>query len=95
MWRRALDFRGRSRRREYWMPFLVNFVIAFSLMLLMGITESTVFLGIYGLYCFAMILPATAMAVRRLHDVGKSGWFYLIIFVPFGAFFYIIFVSNS
>ena len=87
MWRRALDFKGRSRRREYWMPFLVNFVIAFSLMLLMGITESSIFFGIYSLYTLAMILPATAMAVRRLHDVGRSGWFYLIIFVPFGVFY--------
>jgi len=87
MWRRALDFKGRSRRKEYWMPFLVNFIIGIGLMVLAGITKSSIFFGIYSLYTLAMILPATAMAVRRLHDVGRSGWFYLIIFVPFGAFY--------
>lgn len=87
MWKNALNFKGRSRRKEYWIPFLINVVLGFIFGLLIGITESIFFLGVYYLYTIMAILPATAMSVRRLHDVGKSGWYYFIIFIPFGAFY--------
>lgn len=34
----------------------------------------------------ALILPSLAVAVRRLHDVGRTGWWFLILFIPFGFF---------
>ena len=38
---------------------------------------------IFLIYFLAMILPASAVGVRRLHDIGKSGWNYLLGFIPF------------
>ena len=37
---------------------------------------------IYGLYALVMFIPGLAVTVRRLHDVGKSGWMYLIVLIP-------------
>jgi len=37
---------------------------------------------IYGIYALAVIIPSLAVAVRRLHDVSKSGWFLLIVLIP-------------
>ena len=37
---------------------------------------------VYALYMLAMFVPGLAVTARRLHDVGKSGWMYLVIFIP-------------
>jgi uncharacterized membrane protein YhaH (DUF805 family) len=74
------QFSGRATRKEYWMFFLFNFVIS----IIVNIID--VYLGteglLVGLYMLAIILPGIAIAVRRLHDVGKSGLFFLISFIP-------------
>ena len=77
------DFSGRARRKEYWMFTLFNALIAFVLGLVLGVFEvitgtefiSTAISAIYSLFIF---IPSLAVCIRRLHDVGKSGWFYLI-----------------
>jgi uncharacterized membrane protein YhaH (DUF805 family) len=71
------NFNGRARRREYWMFFLVNIIISFVLGFVAGlISPSLAFIGnIYGL---AVLVPGIAVAIRRVHDVNKSGWFILI-----------------
>jgi uncharacterized membrane protein YhaH (DUF805 family) len=72
------DFSGRSRRKEYWMFFLINMIISYS------ISFIAIFLEIYSLeifstiYSFAVLIPSIAVGVRRMHDVGKSGWYLLI-----------------
>lgn len=80
------DFRGRARRKEYWMFVLFNVIIAFVLGLIDGLagwTESELGLGVLGgIYTLAMIIPSLAVCVRRLHDIGKSGWYYFIILIP-------------
>ena len=43
------------------------------------------------LYCFAMLIPTIAVTVRRLHDIGRSGWWYLIYFIPLGGFVLLVF----
>ena len=48
-------------------------------------TLPLVFLGIYFLLALAMLIPSLAVGVRRLHDIGRSGWWYLIAFIPFGS----------
>ena len=77
------DFNGRARRKEYWMFFLINFLIAFALATfetLFGLNISAYsgqsFLS--NLYYLAVLIPSIAVGVRRMHDVGKSGWFLLI-----------------
>lgn len=76
------NFEGRARRKEYWMFFLVNAIISFVLGFIDGFTGLTfgpAQTGILGLvYSLAVIVPSIAVGVRRMHDVGKSGWYILI-----------------
>jgi len=80
------DFNGRARRKEYWMYTLFNLIfiiIAGSADNLMGITFNGFPYGpIYLLYALAVIIPGLAVSVRRLHDIGKSGWMILVAFIP-------------
>jgi uncharacterized membrane protein YhaH (DUF805 family) len=80
------DFDGRARRTEYWMFVLFNMifsVVAVVLDNVLGIAMEGIGYGpLYGLYVLAMIIPSLAVAVRRLHDTGKSGWMLLIALIP-------------
>lgn len=71
-------FNGRARRSEYWWFFLINMVIGYGLIILAGVTELAFLSMIGGLYMLATLLPGIGVAIRRMHDVGKSGWFMLI-----------------
>jgi uncharacterized membrane protein YhaH (DUF805 family) len=78
-------FEGRARRKEYWMFFLFNFVFSIAA----GIIDNILGLdfrnggGLFGsLYGLAVLIPSIAVAVRRLHDVGRSGWFIFINLIP-------------
>tara|TARA_B100000768_G_scaffold112794_1_gene104442 strand:+ start:96 stop:467 length:372 start_codon:yes stop_codon:yes gene_type:complete len=80
------DFNGRARRKEYWMFFLFNMVFA-ALASLIDIAAGTANLdsgsGLFqGIYSLAVLIPGLAVGVRRLHDVGKSGWMLLIALIP-------------
>lgn len=68
-------FSGRARREEYWMFFLFNVIISFILGIIEGIAGISMVSTIYSL---AVLLPGIAVGVRRMHDVGKNGWFLLI-----------------
>jgi uncharacterized membrane protein YhaH (DUF805 family) len=80
------DFGGRARRKEYWMFFLFNIIFAIAATILdnvLGIAMKGVAYGpIYLIYLLAVIIPHLAVLVRRLHDVGKSGWMILISLIP-------------
>lgn len=71
---RYADFKGRSRRSEYWWASLVIGMI--------GGLISVVLPEISGLWSLAILIPSVAICVRRLHDIGKSGWWYLINLIP-------------
>jgi len=79
-------FSGRARRKEYWMFALFNMIFAIVAMILdniLGIAVEGVGYGpIYRLYALAVLIPGLAVSVRRLHDVGKSGWMLLIALIP-------------
>jgi uncharacterized membrane protein YhaH (DUF805 family) len=68
-------FSGRARRSEYWYFFLFNVIIAIVLGIVSGMMGTTILSNIYSL---AVLIPGIAVGVRRMHDVGKSGWFLLI-----------------
>jgi uncharacterized membrane protein YhaH (DUF805 family) len=68
-------FNGRARRSEYWYFVLFNVIISFVLGFVGGMMGSTILSSIYSL---AVLIPGIAVGVRRMHDVGKSGWFVLI-----------------
>ena len=75
-------FTGRSRRKEYWMFVLFNMIFSFLVGIVDGFagtfdeaSQTGIFSSIYAL---AVIIPSISVAVRRMHDVGKSGWYILI-----------------
>ncbi|UFS94669.1 DUF805 domain-containing protein [Nocardia huaxiensis] len=91
------NFEGRARRSEYWYWTLANMLAVFSVfllnILLSLIHESLAIIG--GLLLLILILggfiPSLAVAVRRLHDTGKSGWFLLLGVIPFGGIVLLVF----
>jgi uncharacterized membrane protein YhaH (DUF805 family) len=68
-------FQGRARRSEYWYFVLFDFIFALILAVIGVYMQSEL---IYNLYALAVLVPSIAVAVRRMHDVDKSGWFILI-----------------
>lgn len=106
-WRHYADFSGRSTRTEFWLFFLMFYlaliVVAGVPIAMVG--ASNVFepdaepgMGLFltlipaGLLVLAAIIPGLAVAVRRLHDSDKSGWLYLLTFIPYiGWIFFLIF----
>jgi len=87
-------FSGRARRTEYWMFFLINFIIVVVLDVIGLALKLGTYLGI--IYSLAVLLPALAVAVRRLHDTGRSGWWVLISFVPLvGTIILIVFLATE
>jgi len=77
------DFNGRARRKEYWMFILFNTIVAMGIGFVSGIIAGASnnaslaqFPGL--IYNLAVLIPTIAVGVRRMHDVGKSGWFLLI-----------------
>jgi uncharacterized membrane protein YhaH (DUF805 family) len=81
------QFEGRSRRKELWMFTLFNCLFSWPLYILGLVFHEnalgTIFLGLYFIYVLAVLVPCLAVAIRRLHDTGRSGWWLLIILVPF------------
>lgn len=79
-------FSGRARRKEYWMYVLFNFIFAVIAIILdnvLGLAGKEIGYGpIYGLYVLATLIPSLAVSVRRLHDIGKSGWYLLVGIIP-------------
>ena len=72
-------FSGRARRSEFWYFYLFYILIAFGLSFLSILIPIAKYL--YILFGLGVFLPYTAVTVRRLHDIGKSGWFLLIFMV--------------
>lgn len=81
-------FSGRARRQEYWMYTLFNVGILVVLMILDAVLGTAPWL--YAIYALGTLLPSLAVTVRRLHDIGKSGWWVLINLVPLVGFIWLI-----
>ena len=74
------QFNGRARRAEYWQFVLVNIIISVVINVVVRATGSTAIAGLGGLVSLALLIPSIAVAIRRMHDVNKSGWYILIPF---------------
>ncbi|MFA5838878.1 MAG: DUF805 domain-containing protein [Candidatus Paceibacterota bacterium] len=89
-------FDGRSSRAEYWYFALFNAIVAVVLWIISAlIGDEKDILGL--LYGLAVLIPGLAVAVRRLHDTGKSAWMLLINLIPFIGFiwFLVLLIKDS
>jgi len=86
---RYAKFDGRAARPEFWWFYVANIIAAIVLVILTQI--SSIFWVLYAVYFLAIIIPSIAVAIRRLHDSDKSGWWLLITFIPFGSIVLIVF----
>jgi uncharacterized membrane protein YhaH (DUF805 family) len=109
--KRFADFAGRSRRKEYWLWVLFVVVVLTVLTWLdiklgLGGSATTtssgsgvgfnVNLGPLGIvFGLATLVPSIAVGVRRLHDLGKSGWWMLLAIIPFIGWFYQLIVFTQ
>ncbi|AZL71719.1 MULTISPECIES: DUF805 domain-containing protein [Pseudomonas] len=69
-------FKGRARRKEYWMFVLINFLIGMAIGFVEAALGTTPVLG--PIYNLAMLIPNISVGVRRLHDGDHSGWWLLV-----------------
>lgn len=81
-------FNGRARRSEYWWFVLANCLVG-SLLIRLG-SYLSLFEVLSSIYSLLVILPGLAVGVRRLHDIGKSGFAYLMIFVPLVGWIFLL-----
>lgn len=98
--RKYAVFSGRARREEYWYFFLFSIIVSIVLGVIDGVTGSyspETGMGLLGgLYALAVLIPSIAVAVRRLHDTERSGWWLLIALVPLiGAIVLLVFMVQD
>ena len=80
-------FSGRARRQEYWLFVLFNIIADIIINVIGGVLASVTgvdafaFLG--AIYNLAVLIPGFAVFCRRMHDTGRSGWWWLIALIPF------------
>ncbi len=85
---RYADFKGRSRRSEYWWATLAIGIL--------GSVISSIVPDLSWIWTLVTLVPSLALCVRRLHDIGKSGWWYLINFIPLaGQIIFIIWACQD
>jgi len=84
------DFGGRARRKEYWFFTLFNvlFTIVISVFdVMFGTIDMQTGVGLLGVvYMLLLLIPGTAVLVRRLHDTGRSAWWLLMFLIPLLGF---------
>lgn len=89
-------FSGRASLSEYWFWFLFQLVVMGGIYAIAFASKSMVIFGLYGLVALALLLPTLAVAVRRLHDIGKGGGWFFITLVPFiGSIWYLVLMCTS
>lgn len=95
MWAKMFDFKTRSSRSEYWYAVLGTVIVSIVLLLVLsviggilnviGISFTGVASLIYSVYYIASYIASISLGVRRLHDIGMTGWLYLIVLTGIGS----------
>lgn len=98
--RKYAVFEGRASRSEYWYFVLFNFLAIFMPVLLAVLINeevpSSILCIVANIYMVASIIPSLSVSVRRLHDIGKSGAYYFMGFIPFiGGFILLYFFCEA
>ena len=81
-------FSGRATRSEFWLFNLINSLVVFPLGVLGTAVGWIVFVELS--FILAIMIPSLAVTVRRLHDTGRSGWWYFVNFIPLIGFIILI-----
>lgn len=85
------NFGGRASRKEYWM-FTLLASVALALLISLGILTGVMMI-MAGIAALVLIVPSIALSVRRLHDAGYSGWWYLLSFIPYAGFIVMLIIG--
>ena len=94
---RYFDFQGRSTRKEFWLFFLF-WIIGYALAVIIDIENNPdAEVGIAeSLFILATIIPVYAVTIRRLHDIDRTGWWFIINFIPLiGSIVMIVFACTQ
>jgi uncharacterized membrane protein YhaH (DUF805 family) len=104
------DFKGRARRSEFWYFNLFTWILLViplfllggftALMSSSGIDEGagasfSIGLIVFLILAFGLVVPSLAVTARRLHDTGRSAWWYLISFIPLGSIVLLVFLCQD
>lgn len=104
MFQNYSNFSGRARRSEYWYFRLATAVIFFALIafaaLLAIVTGGAlafqIAMVLFFIYILLSVIPSLAVTVRRMHDLGKSGWNVLISFIPLvGPIWFLVLLATE
>ena len=87
-WQNFAKCDGRARRSEYWYFVLGNWLIGILLSVLGGLLN---FIYLPLIFYVIVMIPMICLTVRRLHDIGKSGVYYLFVLIPIVGFFIILY----
>ena len=80
------NFSDRATRQQYWMFYLFYILITVALTFLdmaVGLYDPMTAMGLFStIFTLALLIPSIAILARRLHDIGRSGWWILLIIIP-------------
>lgn len=104
-WTRAFDYKGCSSRAEFWWGVLGNALIMVALLALLIVSLtcftpqlnafSVIMIALFSLFCAVELLPSVTLIIRRMHDIGRSGFFIFVLFIPvIGYIWYIYLVTR-
>ena len=94
-WKNYAVFEGRAGRQEYWYFVLFHALIYILLSIIAGILGK-LGAGLLSLYSVAVFLPGLAATIRRLHDTNRSGWWFLLMLIPFvGSIVLLVFLAQG
>ena len=96
------DFNGMATRKQYWLYILFYNIIAIAascIDILSGIDfqlfgESLGYGWLFTIVSLTLTIPSLAIGIRRLHDIGKSGWWFLIVLLPLVGIFWLQLLST-
>jgi uncharacterized membrane protein YhaH (DUF805 family) len=92
--RRYADFDGRSSRSELWFWLLFTLVASLGLIIVDAIIGTSG--GLTAVFTLIILIPTLAVEIRRFHDIDRSGWWWMIGFVPLvGAIVLIIWWTTA
>jgi len=82
--RKYTEFTGRGHRTEFWMFTLWSLVVSVALAVVdIAVGTDGEYVGLFsGIYTLLVLLPTLAVGARRLHDIGRTGWWQLLAFIP-------------